>query len=302
CGCGTIPLEAAEYFSGQVMCLGGDASPKAVAAAERNSQDLKEPCDVLHWDATRLPLRTGCVDRIICDMPFGVRCGSTRVRQWLCPKVLREMVRVLALNTGLVVLMVQGKFMRKEVEINQNRFLRLLKHLHVRMEGIRVEVFVMQRTSELAPEHGQAIADHLAEAPLPDNQPPHEQFLDESINIIDHEYTPIKMTLFFDGSKCQQGGGVGIIIIPPWGTPIPLSFKLNFECTNNMEEYEALIMGLQTAIMLSVQILDIYGDSQLVINQIKGIYQCKNEILQKYKTIVEFLLEAFDHYTIQTVP
>ncbi|XP_059069141.1 uncharacterized protein LOC131073363 isoform X2 [Cryptomeria japonica] len=154
CGCGTIPLEAAAYFSGQVMCLGGDTSSKAIAAAESNSREIKELCDVLHWDATRLPLRSGCVDRIICDMPFGVRCGSTRVRQWLCPKVLREMIRVLAPNTGLVVLMVQGRFMRKEVEINQNQFLRLLKHLDVQMEGIRVEVFVMQRTSEPAPEHG----------------------------------------------------------------------------------------------------------------------------------------------------
>lgn len=41
------------------------------------SADLKESCDVLHWDATHLPLRTGCVDRVICDMPFGVRCGMS---------------------------------------------------------------------------------------------------------------------------------------------------------------------------------------------------------------------------------
>lgn len=151
CGCGTIPLEAAEYFNGQVMCLAGDTAQKAVAAAKRNSQDLKESCDVLHWDATRLPLCTGCVDRVICDMPFGVRCGNTQVRQWLCPKVLREMIRVLAPETGLAVLMVQGKFMRKEIEVNQKQFLKLLNHLNVQMEGIRVEVFVLQRTSEPTP-------------------------------------------------------------------------------------------------------------------------------------------------------
>lgn len=151
CGCGTIPLEAAENFSGQVMCLAGDTAQKAVAAAKRNSQDLKEACDVLHWDATHVPLRTGCVDRVICDMPFGVRCGSTRVRQWLCPKVLKEMIRVLAPETGIAVLMVQGKFMRKEIEVNQKQFLKLLNHLNVQMEGIRVEVFVLQRTSEPSP-------------------------------------------------------------------------------------------------------------------------------------------------------
>ncbi|KAH9295248.1 hypothetical protein KI387_038836, partial [Taxus chinensis] len=92
--------------------------------------------------------------------------------------------------------------------------------------------------------------------------------MDESINQFHHEYDTLKFTLFFDGSKCQQGGGVGIILIPPWETPIPLTYKLNFECTNNMVEYEALILGLETTVFLGVQILDIYGDSELIIKQV----------------------------------
>ena len=53
----------------------------------------------------------------------------------------------------------------------------------------------------------------------------------------------LDITLYFDGSKCEQGGGVGIIFNTPQGAPIPFSFKLKFPCTNNMEEYEALILG-----------------------------------------------------------
>lgn len=44
------------------------------------------PCDVVRWDASMLPLRTASIDRVICDMPFGNRCGNC-----LCiPLLLQE--------------------------------------------------------------------------------------------------------------------------------------------------------------------------------------------------------------------
>ncbi|KAH9331902.1 hypothetical protein KI387_004010, partial [Taxus chinensis] len=52
------------------------------------------------------------------------------------------------------------------------------------------------------------------------------------------------MTLFFDGTKCQRGGGAGIVLIPLDTEAMPLSFRLNFPCTNNTAEYKALVLGL----------------------------------------------------------
>ena len=37
----------------------------------------------------------------------------------------------------------------------------------------------------------------------------------------------IHWTLFFDGSSCKQGGGIGIVIISPWGQVLSLLFRLN---------------------------------------------------------------------------
>lgn len=71
----------------------------------------------------------------------------------------------------------------------------------------------------------------------------------------------IHITLYFDGSKCEQGGGIGIIFITPQGVPIPLSFTLKFTCTNNIVEYDALVLGLQTAIKLNLKKIKIIGDS-----------------------------------------
>ena len=55
--------------------------------------------------------------------------------------------------------------------------------------------------------------------------------------------TPWK--LFFDGSACDDGQGIGAILISPSGTVFEFSNQLEEECTNNQVEYEALLFGLE---------------------------------------------------------
>ena len=38
---------------------------------------------------------------------------------------------------------------------------------------------------------------------------------------------PVAWTLFFDGSSCKQGGGIGIVIVSPRGQVLSLPFQLN---------------------------------------------------------------------------
>jgi ribonuclease HI len=53
--------------------------------------------------------------------------------------------------------------------------------------------------------------------------------------------------IYFDGSYLKEGVGVGVVLISPKIEEIHLSYKLEFEATNNLVEYEALILGLEAA-------------------------------------------------------
>jgi len=72
--------------------------------------------------------------------------------------------------------------------------------------------------------------------------------------------------LFFDGVARRDGAGAGVVLVPSEKHIIPFSFVLVDLCSNNVAEYQALILGPQMAIEMRIKDLDVYGDSQLVIN------------------------------------
>ena len=100
-------------------------------------------------------------------------------------------------------------------------------------------------------------------------------FLDEDLMAIlqiDKE-EPMKKKnwkMYFDGASNAFGHGVGAVLISPDETHCPFTAKLNFDCTNNVAEYEACVMGLQAAVEKKIKKLEVYGDSALVIYQLRG--------------------------------
>ena len=61
-----------------------------------------------------------------------------------------------------------------------------------------------------------------------------------------------------------------------------LLVKLNFDCTNNVTEYEACIVGLQVFLEFGAYDLSIFGDSLLIISQIEGKWQARDPKLILY--------------------
>ena len=78
--------------------------------------------------------------------------------------------------------------------------------------------------------------------------------------------------MFFDGSFTQQGSSVGLLFITSQKYSLPKAYKILFPYTNNIIEYEALINNTKIAVEWRVDELNIFGDSQLIINQVNDVY------------------------------
>lgn len=102
-------------------------------------------------------------------------------------------------------------------------------------------------------------------------------------------------TMNFDGASRGNPGpaGIGAVIFHN-GQEIWASCQYIGTKTNNQSEYSALILGLQEALTRDIKQLHVYGDSQLVINQINGIYKVKNVGLQELYQEVQRLKAEFE--------
>ena len=73
-----------------------------------------------------------------------------------------------------------------------------------------------------------------------------------------------------------------IAIENPAGDHFSYSFELDYKCTNNQAEYEALIIGLEILLDLGVREVQVFGDSLLVVNQLVAKFKCLNSSIEPY--------------------
>ena len=109
-------------------------------------------------------------------------------------------------------------------------------------------------------------------------------------------------SMYFDGSRNKNGSGAGVLLISPAQVRYYFSFRLQFSCANNVAKYESLIQGLLLAQKKGIQALSVYGDSELVVNQVRNQNITKNGLLKSYKHRVWDLLEGFNAFNIQSIP
>src|SRR3954470_15950016 len=152
---------------------------------------------------------------------------------------------------------------------------------------------------------GSVLADHLAHQPLEEYQSMKFDFPDEDIMKLDDNEGPEpgeRWTLTFDGASNAMGHGIGAVLTSPRQTHIPFTARICFDCTNNVAEYEACIMGLEAAIDMRIKILEVYGDSALVIHQVRGDWETRHPNLVPYRDYILELLPAFEEITFNHIP
>jgi len=108
--------------------------------------------------------------------------------------------------------------------------------------------------------------------------------------------------MFFDGVSFRHGKGAGIVLKSPLGHIFKFACRLEFEATNNVAEYEAILLGFELAKSLKVKLLSIKGDSDLVIMQLKNKFTCRNQRLRNHRNAVWDTMEHFDALDLKAIP
>lgn len=147
---------------------------------------------------------------------------------------------------------------------------------------------------------GQAIADQLAECPVEYEDNWNAEFPDESIMALGEELE--RWQLFFDGAANRRGYGIGIVLVAPDGVHTPIAMRLEFPATNNITEYEACVVDMETALDHGAQHLDVYGDSALIISQIQGKYRTRDSKLKPYHQYLESVVSRFRDVEFHYLP
>ncbi|KAG7594099.1 Zinc finger CCHC-type [Arabidopsis thaliana x Arabidopsis arenosa] len=80
------------------------------------------------------------------------------------------------------------------------------------------------------------------------------------------------------------------------------TFRLNFDATNNVVEYEALIAGLKLAWGLKINRLRAFCDSQLVANQFNGEYAARDERMEANLALTQDLAKQFGEFELTRIP
>ncbi|XP_050895503.1 uncharacterized protein LOC127102134 [Lathyrus oleraceus] len=164
------------------------------------------------------------------------------------------------------------------------------------------------------PIKGSVLSNYLAHLPVKGYQPLRFNFPNEDIMFIrdftmpGFEVSPeegpklgSRWTLMFDGTSNARGHGIGDVITSLTGFHLSFTARLCFDCTNNMAKYEACIYGLEAEIDLRIKILEVFGDSALVTNQVKGDWETQDSKLIPYKEHIRKLIPYFDEISIHHI-
>ena len=109
-------------------------------------------------------------------------------------------------------------------------------------------------------------------------------------------------TMFFDGSKMLNGSGAGVVLVSPRGDKLRYVLQIHFDSSNNEAEYEALLYGLRMAISLGVRRLMVYGDSDLVVNQVMKEWDVRSPAMTGYCNAVRKLEKKFEGLELHHIP
>ena len=113
-----------------------------------------------------------------------------------------------------------------------------------------------------------------------------------------------RLVVHVDGGARGNPGPAAIaaVLTGADGTVLDERSEVIGRATNNVAEYRALLMGIERADALGARDLELVGDSELIVRQVRGEYRVKDAGLRELHAKVTAALAGFDHWSIRNVP
>ena len=113
-----------------------------------------------------------------------------------------------------------------------------------------------------------------------------------------------RLVVHIDGGARGNPGPAAIaaVLADPGGTVLDERSATIGHATNNVAEYQALLLGIERARALGAREVELVGDSELIVKQVRGEYRVKDVSLRELHSQVKAALGDFDRWSIRNVP
>jgi ribonuclease HI len=109
-------------------------------------------------------------------------------------------------------------------------------------------------------------------------------------------------TMFCDGSWGTFGAGAAAVLVAPSKVKTCYAAKLDFSCTNNIAEYEALLLGLRKLRAMGIRRAILKTDSQVISGHMDKSSKARDPKLERYLDIVRRLDASFEGFSVKNIP
>jgi ribonuclease HI len=108
--------------------------------------------------------------------------------------------------------------------------------------------------------------------------------------------------VFCDGSWGAFGAGAAAVLVAPSKVKTCYAVKLDFSCTNNVAEYEALLLGLQKLRAMGIRRAILKTDSQVIAGHVDKSSKARDPKLEKYLDAIRRVEASFEGFSIKNIP
>jgi ribonuclease HI len=108
--------------------------------------------------------------------------------------------------------------------------------------------------------------------------------------------------VFCDGSWGTFGARAADVLVAPSKVRTCYAVKLEFSCTNNIVEYEALMLGLRKLKAIGIRRAILKTDSQVISGHVYKSSKARDPKLEKYLDAVQRLEASFEGFSVKNIP